>query len=424
MSAASDARNNAFQFSRTPPRDIPRMSTLDESGGGGALSSQNVNGTSFDEPVFGSEAGPSEHHSNDPENVSGSMSERGTSMNPTPRSPPAGLETESPFSRGPPSCASSSEFRRGLNAFSFSDGRNPSMSDSDFHDDTRRPKQDGASLGSMSESESFGPIDEIQWNISKASGDLAFFLKAHEDDGGALKKSEAIEARKTLETVLLEAKEMLRSKKLKRRASSSLRSQFKDGKAVFREAMLRLSLYETSLGTQRAVYEAVVASDDPGRLGARRRLTKCMSQLFTLIARAPRRFMAARQDHMHARSALKKLDTAWLEDLRERKASRPHWVPDSSAARCAACKSNFSLLRLRHHCRACGMVFCENCSGWTLPLPALAYFVDQRVCEMCYREHVGFALARNDGSVDTDWSQVAAEIVKSLPKAKSIIMSK
>ncbi|XP_030813278.1 lateral signaling target protein 2 homolog isoform X2 [Camarhynchus parvulus] len=32
----------------------------------------------------------------------------------------------------------------------------------------------------------------------------------------------------------------------------------------------------------------------------------------------------------------------------------PEWVPDSSCSQCSACRSPFTLLRRRHHCRSCG----------------------------------------------------------------------
>lgn len=123
-------------------------------------------------------------------------------------------------------------------------------------------------------------------------------------------------------------------------------------------------------------------------------------------------------------SCKQKLDASWHRDLKQRAAVRPHWVPNSSAAKCAACHCAFSLLRSRHHCRACGMVFCEHCSSRTLPLPALAYFTAQRVCEMCYRDHAVHALGRNGSNIGVDWTIIASDIAKALPAAKSVIYSK
>jgi len=34
----------------------------------------------------------------------------------------------------------------------------------------------------------------------------------------------------------------------------------------------------------------------------------------------------------------------------------PEWVPDDEAERCTACKTPFTFVRRRHHCRNCGKV--------------------------------------------------------------------
>jgi hypothetical protein len=51
--------------------------------------------------------------------------------------------------------------------------------------------------------------------------------------------------------------------------------------------------------------------------------------------------------------------------VRERKPSLPktHWVPDKDAKACgnAPCSKPFTVLLRRHHCRACGLVFCKQC---------------------------------------------------------------
>ena len=46
--------------------------------------------------------------------------------------------------------------------------------------------------------------------------------------------------------------------------------------------------------------------------------------------------------------------------------SRVTWVADEAASECMACAEPFSLLRWRHHCRGCGAVVCDKCSGGVL----------------------------------------------------------
>eukprot|EP00948_MAST-09A_sp_MAST-9A-sp1_P001996 g1996.t1 len=42
---------------------------------------------------------------------------------------------------------------------------------------------------------------------------------------------------------------------------------------------------------------------------------------------------------------------------------RPLWQNDSEATSCANCLVTFSLFLRKHHCRACGKIFCDNCSS-------------------------------------------------------------
>lgn len=39
----------------------------------------------------------------------------------------------------------------------------------------------------------------------------------------------------------------------------------------------------------------------------------------------------------------------------------PEWVSDDQAPACMKCAAKFSITRRRHHCRACGKVFCSTC---------------------------------------------------------------
>ena len=63
--------------------------------------------------------------------------------------------------------------------------------------------------------------------------------------------------------------------------------------------------------------------------------------------------------------------------------SPPAWIPDEAASACMGCGDSFNLLRRRHHCRACGKVFCGRCSGNTMPLPHFNLDRPVRVCNRC-----------------------------------------
>jgi len=59
------------------------------------------------------------------------------------------------------------------------------------------------------------------------------------------------------------------------------------------------------------------------------------------------------------------------------------WVPDEWANNCRDCRRPFTLVRRRHHCRACGHLFCSRCTSSRLELPELGYAGSQRVCNSC-----------------------------------------
>jgi len=63
---------------------------------------------------------------------------------------------------------------------------------------------------------------------------------------------------------------------------------------------------------------------------------------------------------------------------------RPFWVPDDQATECHKCHAPFNLTNRRHHCRACGQVFCSDCSKEKIMLAELGYKEVVRVCDKCY----------------------------------------
>lgn len=62
----------------------------------------------------------------------------------------------------------------------------------------------------------------------------------------------------------------------------------------------------------------------------------------------------------------------------------PVWVPDQDVIQCSSCNAPFTLFRRRHHCRACGHIFCAECSKFTKYLNCWGYHGPVRVCEPCY----------------------------------------
>jgi MAD (mothers against decapentaplegic) interacting protein len=59
----------------------------------------------------------------------------------------------------------------------------------------------------------------------------------------------------------------------------------------------------------------------------------------------------------------------------------PHWIPDSSSLACMQCDQKFTLVRRRHHCRACGLLLCSSCCSAKYFLHYLQS--EGRICERC-----------------------------------------
>ncbi|XP_063067707.1 zinc finger FYVE domain-containing protein 16 isoform X2 [Engraulis encrasicolus] len=61
---------------------------------------------------------------------------------------------------------------------------------------------------------------------------------------------------------------------------------------------------------------------------------------------------------------------------------QPSWVPDSEAPTCMNCGQKFTFTKRRHHCRACGKVYCAVCCSRKCRLKYLDK--EARVCVVCY----------------------------------------
>lgn len=59
----------------------------------------------------------------------------------------------------------------------------------------------------------------------------------------------------------------------------------------------------------------------------------------------------------------------------------PEWAEGEV---CHRCRVAFSLMVRRHHCRACGQVFCQQCSSKTSTLPKFGIEKEVRVCDACF----------------------------------------
>nr|XP_015210828.1 PREDICTED: zinc finger FYVE domain-containing protein 9 isoform X1 [Lepisosteus oculatus]XP_015210829.1 PREDICTED: zinc finger FYVE domain-containing protein 9 isoform X1 [Lepisosteus oculatus]XP_015210830.1 PREDICTED: zinc finger FYVE domain-containing protein 9 isoform X1 [Lepisosteus oculatus]XP_015210831.1 PREDICTED: zinc finger FYVE domain-containing protein 9 isoform X1 [Lepisosteus oculatus]XP_015210832.1 PREDICTED: zinc finger FYVE domain-containing protein 9 isoform X1 [Lepisosteus len=61
----------------------------------------------------------------------------------------------------------------------------------------------------------------------------------------------------------------------------------------------------------------------------------------------------------------------------------PVWVPDSQAPICMKCEVKFTFTKRRHHCRACGKVFCAACCS----LKCRLVYMDRKEARVCVTCH-------------------------------------
>ncbi len=73
------------------------------------------------------------------------------------------------------------------------------------------------------------------------------------------------------------------------------------------------------------------------------------------LAAASRAWCEAKAVHKRTSDALVKCEKIVLQ-------GDPRWKADSSSDACQDCSTKFSLTTWRHHCRVCGLLFCDSCS--------------------------------------------------------------
>ncbi|XP_044742406.1 zinc finger FYVE domain-containing protein 16 [Chrysoperla carnea] len=80
----------------------------------------------------------------------------------------------------------------------------------------------------------------------------------------------------------------------------------------------------------------------------------------------------------------------------------PYWIPDTDTNNCMHCGFKFTVIKRRHHCRACGMVLCSKCCNMKAKLEYLGNIVS-RVCVQCYE-----ILNKDTNSINQDTSSDSA----------------
>ena len=63
------------------------------------------------------------------------------------------------------------------------------------------------------------------------------------------------------------------------------------------------------------------------------------------------------------------------------------WFPNDKVESCWSCNKTFSLFSRRHHCKICGIIFCDSCLNKTIEEKLLEETYYIKVCEKCFQNY-------------------------------------
>ncbi|XGW29527.1 hypothetical protein V3C99_008953 [Haemonchus contortus] len=90
----------------------------------------------------------------------------------------------------------------------------------------------------------------------------------------------------------------------------------------------------------------------------------------------------------------------------------PDWHDGSE---CFRCRSEFSLFNRKHHCRACGQIFCDRCSTKEIPLPQFGIEKEVRVCDACFEK---ISSKVNESKVVKNEPLTSTSVKEDIPQAE------
>ncbi|PNF23220.1 Hepatocyte growth factor-regulated tyrosine kinase substrate, partial [Cryptotermes secundus] len=110
--------------------------------------------------------------------------------------------------------------------------------------------------------------------------------------------------------------------------------------------------------------------------------------------------------------ALKESDAMFSAD------TAPEWADGDV---CHRCRVQFGMMQRKHHCRACGQVFCAQCSSKTSTLPKFGIEKEVRVCEACFEafNKATPATQKTDGELPAEYVSSSLAQQSQSPPRKS-----
>ncbi|CAG8495811.1 13415_t:CDS:10 [Funneliformis mosseae] len=74
-----------------------------------------------------------------------------------------------------------------------------------------------------------------------------------------------------------------------------------------------------------------------------------------------------------------------IRRLRGEGVNKDYWMADDTCRECYDCKSTFTLVRRKHHCRICGQIFCSRCASNSISGRNFNHEGLMRVCNFCLK---------------------------------------
>jgi hypothetical protein len=150
---------------------------------------------------------------------------------------------------------------------------------------------------------------------------------------------------------------------------------------LWKEGMSKKNL-ERELKRIESIYNIPIGSNIPTAVRLQK-IRRCVEEKEIQISEAKATEDAAQASKSLSIHNKAKENSGNVANIAQPLISRPEWLPDGSANTCLSCTTEFSLFTRRHHCRACGDIFCYKCTQSRVAIPCLEFLEPVRVCDDC-----------------------------------------